>query len=190
MTDEQELYDTVGVSEDELINPGDLTVERGPDGELLPKTTEVPGTNSKIVHLPMARGDANKYLPDNYNFAQMSAASKAKVLNLFYAAPRLDEAIGEDHDDRLYGRELTELSEDELEEIDPEDKITAENISESFLAFGDADILIEAILEGSGLELMKERGEEMMDEGNLDPETVEAIMDSMNDSQMDNGKQR
>jgi len=191
MTDEQELFDTVGVDEDELIDPGDMAIGRDSDGDLLPKSTDVNGADGVIIHFPMSRGDRDEYLPPDMNLMAMSPESKATMLNRFYLAPRPDEKWGEEHDDRLYDKdELPKLTDAEIGEIPDDNKITAENVEEDFVALFDADTLIETILDGSGFEILKNRGTEEMGEGNLDPEVIEKVMDSMNDSATANGEQK
>jgi hypothetical protein len=100
---EQELYDTLGLDEDEVASEDDFRVQRDSDGELLPVATEVVGMDKKIVHKPMTRGDVDEYMPPDLAPQSMSPEQKATILNEFLLKPDFGELTGDDIEEDFLG---------------------------------------------------------------------------------------
>lgn len=85
----------------EFINPGDLTVERNADGEVLPKEREV-GDLGKAEIKPMQYGDVQEYFGDGAT-ADVEAEILAELFRRFYNKPDLNAAAREQGFERCNG---------------------------------------------------------------------------------------
>jgi hypothetical protein len=72
----------------EFVDPDDLKVQRGGDGQRLPKTVDA-GDQGKIKVKPMSYGDVQEYFGDGTQ-ADVNADQMAELFNEFIAEPELN----------------------------------------------------------------------------------------------------
>ena len=174
----QKLFDTLGVGEEQMASRSDFEVSRDSNGEVNPVSTTVIGLDEDIAHFPMKRGDVDEYMPSDLAPQSLSPQGKADIINMFLLWPFVNE---EKCADKLYDYEkLKNLTKDELREMPESEKITPEDIEDNFKAFTDADVIIKAILDGSGYEVLEAQGAKMMEkfEGNLNFEDLAGQMEN------------
>lgn len=86
----------------EIADPKDFEIQRDADGELLPVTQRIPGTNKAIRVIPPAAGDVEEYA-DVLQGRDESSARQAEVLRTFIVEGPGADADEEYVDERLRG---------------------------------------------------------------------------------------
>jgi len=65
----------------------DFRVSRDGEGELLPVTEPLPGSNDHVRVIPLTQGDANEYLPDSGVPTDLDDEAMLELLVEFYVEP-------------------------------------------------------------------------------------------------------
>lgn len=74
--------------EPEFVDPDDLKVQRGGDGELLPQVVQA-GSLGKVKVVPMSYGDAQAHFGDGTQ-ADLDSAVMAALFNQYFVKPDFD----------------------------------------------------------------------------------------------------
>jgi hypothetical protein len=76
--------------EPEIASIDDFRVSRDSDGELLPVTQSLPGSDASVRVVPLTQGDANEYLPESGMPTDLDDDAMLELLKEFYVEPSFE----------------------------------------------------------------------------------------------------